>query len=66
VVDQTLGKAVHQTVNETVNQMVGKNDTVQIHIMYLQTEFCQSLAANRRANTPVKSIKENEKTKQYI
>ena len=64
--DQTLGKAVHQTVNETVNQTVGKSDTVQIHIMYLQTEFCQSLAANRRVNAPVTSIKENEKAKKYI
>ena len=30
MVDQTLGKAVHQTVDEMVNQTVGKNDTVQI------------------------------------
>ena len=61
-----MGRAVHQTVSETVNQTVGKTDTVQIHIMYFQTEFCQRLAANRPANAPVKSIKQNEKTKQYI
>lgn len=56
-----MGKAVHQTVGETVKQTVGKTDTVQIHIIYLQTEFCQSLAANWPANAPVKSIKQNEK-----
>ena len=66
MVDQTVGKAVDQKVGETVKQMLGETDTVQIHIMYLQTEFCQSLAANWPANAPVKSIKQNEKTKQYI
>ena len=59
--DQTVGKTVHQTVGETIKQTVGKTDTVQIHIIYLQTEFCQSLADNWPANAPVKSIKQNEK-----
>ena len=56
-----MGKTVHQTVGETIKQTVGKTDTVQIHIIYLQTEFCQSLADNWPANAPVKSIKQNEK-----
>ena len=47
--DQTVGKAVNQTVGRAVNQ----------------TKFCQGLAANWPANTPVKSIKQNKK-KIYI
>lgn len=66
MVDQIVGEAVHQTVGKMMNQTVGKTDTVQIQIMYLQTEFCQSLAANRPANAPMKNIKEKEKTEQYI